>query len=140
MDDVTNVTLMLFADKPLGSSFPYRDAVPTLIIRCQKRKTELYVITHTPVKTSYDSDYDALGSRIRTRFDGGKPASEYWSESTDHSAVFAPNPISLARKLSRTKRWLVEFTPYDAAPVSTNFHTEGLDSVLGKVATTCKWK
>jgi len=56
MDDVTNVTLMLLANDPLNLPFPYRDAVPSLVIRCEKRKTELYVITHTPVETSRGSD------------------------------------------------------------------------------------
>jgi hypothetical protein len=140
MDDVTNVDLGLSSDEPLNLAFPYNDRFAQLIIRCRKRKTDLYVVTHTPVKTSYGSDYDELGSRIRTRFDGSPPQADYWSESTDHSAVFAPNPIALARRLSHTKQWLVEFTPYDAAPVTTNFHTEGLAGVLDRVAHACKWK
>lgn len=140
MDDVTNVSLMLLANDRLNLPFPYNDAVPSLVIRCQKRKTDLFVVTHTPVETSHDGDYNELGSKIRARFDGSPPSTSYWSESTDHSAVFAPNPIALARKLSGTKEWLVEFTPFDAGPVTTIFDTDGLAGVLNQVAAACNWK
>jgi hypothetical protein len=140
MDDVTNVSLMLQADEPLKISFPYRGEVPALVIRCAKRKTDLFLITHTPVESSHGSDYEDLGSKIRMRFDRGPPSASYWSESTDHAAVFAPNPIAFARKLSKAKVWLVEFTPFDAGPVTSSFQTDGLANVLGQVATACKWK
>ena len=54
--------------------------------------------------------------------------------------MFAPNPIALARKLSGTKEWLVEFTPFDAGPVTTIFDTDGLAGVLNQVAAACNWK
>ena len=139
MDDVTNVTLVLQADEPLALDFPYQDSYATLVVRCRKNKTDLYVVTHVPVKTSYDSDYEQLGSYVRFRFDGGKPEGEYWSEATDNEAVFAPSPISFARRLTRTKQFVFEFTPYDAASISVIFTTGGLDIALPKVAKACHW-
>jgi hypothetical protein len=86
-----------------------------------------------------DSSTDKMDD-VTTRFDGGPPAASYWSESTDHEAVFSPNPIALARKLSKTKLWLVEFTPFETGPVTTSFQTEGLAAILDQVASACKWK
>ncbi len=140
MDDVQNVTLSLSASESPRLAFPYNDEATELVIRCRKNKTDLYVVTHVPVKTSYDDDFDDIGSRVRYRFDGGKPTASYWSESTDHSAVFSPDPITLSKRLAGTKTWIFEFTPYDAASVTATFSTDGLASILPRVAGACRWK
>ncbi len=140
MDDVTNVTLGLGANEPLGLDFPYRDDYAALVIRCRKGKTDAYVVTHVPVKTNYSSDYDELGSFVRMRFNDEKPVGEYWSQSTDHSAVFAPSPISFAQRIAKGDRLVFEFTPFDAAATSVTFSTKGLSAVLPKVATACHWE
>jgi hypothetical protein len=140
MDNVTNVTLQLESNAPLDLAFPYSGHYASLVIRCRKGKTDLYVHTETPVKTSYDSDYDDLGSHIRYRIDGGKPTGEYWSEATDNEAVFSPNPISLARRLAKAKIVLFEFTPFDAASTTVSFDVNGLQAVLPRLAEACHWK
>ena len=140
MDDVTNVTLSLMSESSLPLPFPYNDESAFLLIRCKKRRTELYVVTQVPVQTSYDGDFDELGSLVRYRFDGGKPNTAYWSESTDHKAVFSDAPVALARKLAKTQEWVFEFTPFDAGSVTVSFRTTGLEAVLPKVAQACNWK
>jgi hypothetical protein len=140
MDDVTNVTATLVASESPHLAFPYNDDETMLSIRCKKNQTDLLVATHTGVKTSYSSDYDDLGSHVRYRFDGGKPIGEYWTESTSHTAVFAPNPVALARRLAKTNEWIFEFTPYDTGPVSATFRPQGLEVVLPKIASACHWK
>lgn len=140
MDDVTNVDLSLTASQSPSLPFPYNDTEATLYIRCRKNETDLFVVTHVPVTTSYGGDYEDLGSRVRYRFDGGKPIASYWSEATDHSAVFAPEPVTLAKKLAKTTEWIFEFTPYDAASVSATFHPKGLTEVLPNVSKACHWR
>ena len=140
MDEITNVYLDLSADGPLNLPFPYNDDIPMLVIRCKNNHTDLYVVTHTPVETVHDEDYNELGAKVRYRFDGSKPTPAYWSESTDRRAIFAPDPTVLAKRLSHTSQWLFEFTPFESVAMTATFHTGGLSNVLPKVATACHWK
>ena len=137
MDGVTNVTLMLTSDDVLPLAFPHNDRYGRLVIRCKQRKTDLYVVTETPVQSNY-GEFDE--SDIRYRFDDGKPLHATFSESTDHSAIFAPSPVHLAKRLATARTWLVEFTPYDAAPVTVSFSLEGLAKALPKVGAACGWQ
>lgn len=137
MDGVTNVTLMLMSDDVLPLAFPYNDRYGRLVIRCKQRKTDLYVVTQTPVRSNY-GEFDE--SDIRYRFDDGKPIHATFSESTDNSAIFAPSPVHLAKRLASAKKWLVEFTPYDAGPVTVSFSLDGLAGALPKVSAACGWQ
>lgn len=137
MDKVRNVTLMLRSDEPMELAFPYNDKYASLVIRCKKQSTDFYIVTETPVHSVYG---EFSSTRIRYRFDEEKPVSSTFSESTDHSAVFAPSPISLARRLAKATSWTFEFTPYDAGPTSVTFSVSGLAQALPKVSSACGWK
>jgi hypothetical protein len=133
------VTLRLDANAPMEFSFPYEGRTAALLIRCNAGKTELAVIVHAQLQPQYDENYDS-SPRVRYRFDGRAPVAARWTESTSGAAVFAPQPVALARRLARTSEWKFQFTPFQHAPVTTTFRTEGLAAVLPHVAKSCGWK
>jgi hypothetical protein len=109
---------------------------PNLVLRCQEGKTNVYVVTGMAANVEYGTD----GHTVRLRFDDGKPTTQYWSESTDHEALFAPNPTQLAKQLLKVKTLTFQFTPFNASPAVVRFNLEGLGPHLEKVANACGWQ
>jgi type VI secretion system protein VasI len=109
---------------------------PSLIVRCQERKTEAYIVTGTAANVEYDTD----SHTVRLRFDDGKPITQHWSASTDDKALFAPNAIEFAKNLVGSKLLTFEFTPFNANPAVVHFRLEGLAPYLQKAAAACGWQ
>lgn len=109
---------------------------PSLIVRCQERKTETYIVTGTAATVEYDTD----NHTVRLRFDDGKPITQHWSASTDDKALFAPNAIEFAKSLAGSKSLTFEFTPFNANPAVVHFRLEGLAPYLQKAARACGWQ
>lgn len=108
---------------------------PSLVIRCQENKTEVYVVTGTAASVEYGADTHT----VRLRFDEGKPITQHWSASTDSKALFAPHAIPLAKQLDNHSRFTFEFTPFNANPAIAVFELDGIDKHIGKVKSTCRW-
>jgi len=102
----------------------------TLFIRCSQHKTEAFVNTDTIV--------DNEGVRIR--FDDFSPVRQSWSKSTDHKALFAPDAVTFARDLTKARKFLFEFTPFEERERTITFEVSGLDGKLQKIAETCDWE
>jgi hypothetical protein len=102
----------------------------TLFIRCSEHKTEAFVNTDTIV--------DNEGVRIR--FDDSSPVRQSWSKSTDHKALFAPDAVTLARDLTKARKFLFEFTPFEERERTISFEVSGLEGKLRKIAETCDWE
>jgi len=102
----------------------------TLIIRCSEHKTDAFVNTDTVV--------DNKGVRIR--FDDSSPERQFWSESTDHRAIFAPDAVTFARALTKARKLLFEFTPFEERARTVSFEVSGLDGKLQKIAAACDWE
>jgi hypothetical protein len=100
-----------------------------LIIRCKQRKTELYVRTDHIIDNAW----------VRIKFDDSPPSRESWSESSGNDAVFARDPIGIARKLVKSKRFLVEYHPFQRTPETEEFDVRGLGEVIGEISTACNW-
>jgi hypothetical protein len=106
---------------------------PSLVIRCQERKMDVYV--NTGMQASIEGDLDQHTARIRI---DDKPAfKQWWSESTDKNALFAPSPRPLARSLAKGRIMLFEFVPFQASPATTKFDLHGLNELLPKVEAAC---
>lgn len=101
----------------------------TLGIRCARGKTELAVTT--------DDVVDNGGVRIK--LDDGKPQRQVWSEAENHSGLFAPDPIGLARQLTTADSLLIEYKPFQRPPTTIEFKVAGLGEKLGAVAEPCRW-
>lgn len=109
---------------------------PRLAIRCRENKTDVYVHTQTAAQPELGL-YDR--ARVRLRFDDGTPQRQVWTESTDDAALFAPNPIALARRIANAKSLRFEFTPFNAPPAIVTFSLDGAETRILRVADACGW-
>jgi hypothetical protein len=135
MDSSTRVMFSHLASGAVSGWLEH--TTPILYVRCQEHKTAVLVRTGLSASVEYGLFREHT---VRLRLDDGKPRREEWSESTDGKALFAPNPVLLARRLATAKTFKFEFTPYNASPQVAEFHVEGFNRHLGKVAKACGWK
>jgi len=140
MDDSKTVVLALDAEGQIQG--PLGAVRPSLIIRCEEKRTSIYVVTGMAASVEEDSEG---GSRdyhtVRTRLDDAPASTEpYWSESTDHKALFTQyESIGFAKKLAEAQTFTFQFTPFDGSPQVARFDLRGLDVRLHKVAEACGW-
>ena len=89
-----------------------------IIIRFRGKSLDAYVATPEIV-----DDEDAP---VRVRFDDGKPISQVWSRSKDYRAVFSPDPRWFVSKLQASKKFYIEYHPYEKVPETLSFDVAGL--------------
>jgi hypothetical protein len=89
-----------------------------IIIRFRGKSLDAYVTTPEIV-----DDEDAP---VRVRFDDGKPIGQVWSRSKDYRAVFSPDPRWLVAKLQTSKKFYIEYHPYEKVPETLSFDVAGL--------------
>jgi len=130
-------TVILSLDSPDSVEGWLESAKPSLVIRCLEHKTSVYIVTGMgaqPVQGAYD-EYS-----VEVRFDEEKPATQWWTQSTDSKALFATNTIALARRLAKANRLRFRFPPFNASPAIATFDLRGLDRLLPKVTQACSWR
>jgi hypothetical protein len=133
MDSSSTVRLALDSDNQIRAWLGEKQ--PTLIIQCRERQSAVYVVTGT----SASVESGRSNHTVRIRLDSSSPRTQYWVESTDNTALFAPNPIYFARQLSKARTLTFEFTPFNASPAVAVFDLNDLSSHLGSVAEACSW-
>jgi Type VI secretion system VasI, EvfG, VC_A0118 len=133
MDSTKRVVLSNDAENEINVWLGSKRA--TLILRCQERKTNAYVLTGSAASVEYGTD----SHTVRLRFDDANPVTQHWSESTDREALFAPNAVRLAKQIANAKKLTFEFTPFNASPAVVYFKVEGLRAHLGKLSGACGW-
>lgn len=134
MDDSRRVELVSKALESIQLRF--RSTTPQLVIRCAEHKTDVFVVTGGAAAVeSRNLDH----ATVRLRIDTLPAMRENWGESTDNKALFAPNPIALARRLAKGRVLLFEFTPFNASPTSTRFDLTELSDLITEVSTACGW-
>jgi type VI secretion system protein VasI len=134
MDDSPSVTLTLEAENRISGWL--QNETPRLQIRCRENKTDLYVWTGMAANPELGLYNEHT---VRIRVDATTPTTQRWSQSTNNEALFAPQPIALARRLVAGERLVFEFTPFNAGRAVAEFDIRGLRPGLREVATTCKW-
>lgn len=87
-----------------------------IVIRFRGKRLEVYV------KTPQMAD----DSSVRIRFDDGKPSSQTWSRSESYGALFAPDPRGLVAKLQGSRKFYLEYHPYQKVPETLTFDVAGL--------------
>lgn len=131
-DDSSTVVLSLDAERPIeGFLESYR---PTLILRCQERQIEAYVVTGMAADVEA-GNFD--GATVRIRLDDAAAETLNTGRSTDDKALFFENAPQLINRLAQADRLLFSFTPYNASPAETSFDLRGLDEVLPQLRTAC---
>lgn len=109
---------------------------PTLVLRCRENKTDVIFNADTNFNPVY-GEYNKAS--IRYRLDDKKAQSQYWSESTDGDAVFAPQAISLLKSMRGAETLKIEFIPFNENPATVEFDLRGLEPHLNEIAKTCGW-
>lgn len=134
MDDSQTVILAKRAENEIGTWLS--KVRPGILIRCLEGKTQFYMVTESAAQPELGK-YNK--HTVEVRIDDRKPYRELWSQSTDSKSLFAPNALALTRELSRAKRLLIRFTPFNAQPTTAEFDVTGLAAVLPQLASACKW-
>lgn len=135
MDDSSGVVFTLDANNRIEGWLSRQK--PTLIIRCQEKKSEAYIVTGMPASVETG---ELNRHTVQIRFDDAKAQAQSWSQSTDSKALFSPAPIPFIRQVAAAKLLRFGFIPFNASPVIAEFDTTGFDKHLEEIATTCAWK
>lgn len=135
LDDSKTTIASLAADE--GTS--RFDGPVNFIARCQSNKTEVYVVWHDYLGDDSRSVYEEW-KHVEVRVGDEKSQRQRWGVSTDKEATFAPNAISLLRKMAKEKRMVMQTTPYNEAPKTAVFDLTGAEKAINQVAATCNWK
>lgn len=135
MDDSHQISLHLSAEAPIDGWLAHE--TPSLILRCKEHKTDLYIVTNMAAQPEYGS---LEAHTVRIRLDDGAAREQEWTESTDDKALFAPEPIALARRMARASRLRFQFTPFNASSQTAEFNLTGLMKILPRLASTCGWR
>lgn len=135
LDDSKTTIASLAADE--GTS--RFDGPVNFIARCQSNKTQVYVVWHDYLGDDSRSVYEDW-KHVEVRVGDEKSQRQRWSVSTDSQATFAPNAISLLRKMAKEKRMVMQTTPYNEPPTTAVFDLTGAEKAINQVAATCNWE
>ncbi|HEK2751515.1 TPA: hypothetical protein SMT72_003554 [Proteus mirabilis] len=131
LDDTETVILSVDGDSAINTSL-LGASIPTLIVRCQNNKTQLYVVWGAylgidDIKVSY-------------RIDKNKAITNWWSISTNNkSSFYNGNTISFIKSMFNKNNLFMQLTPYGENPVNVNFNITGLESKIKPLRNSCGW-
>lgn len=150
MNDKPIVTATLRANIPAEGWLV--KATPMLVVRCQTPLEAVHMDERLPFQPGLDV-YIATGMpasvengegihTIHVRFDDDKSRGWGTHESNDKKALFiapafATQMILTDELLLKSKRMLVQFTPFNATPVIIQFDTEGFEKHASSVLAAC---
>lgn len=134
IDDSQTVTLMLYAESSI-SGWPSKQYDPSLILRCQEKRTDIFVVTGM----SPDVEYGTLGATVLLRIDKNPAYKLHSSKSTDGEALFLPSAVVQIKKLMSGRELYFQFTPFNSSPQSTVFKIAGLNESIKPLRSACKW-
>jgi hypothetical protein len=133
-DGSKTISFELAASKDLGVWM--KSVRPVLVVRCLSRTTEVFVATDSAASIEQQ-----FGSHtVHIQFDDAQPVAESWSDSVSSQELYAPDGVTLARRLARARTVRFGFTPYNSAPVVAEFDVTGSEQIVGLVAGTCGWR
>jgi type VI secretion system protein VasI len=135
VDDSKTVSLSVTAESSIQGWL--KRYTPDLFIRCQQRKTEVFIVTGMAPNVEYGMHDQAT---VTLRFDKAPAVKYVANKSTDGEALFLPNAISLIRTMLKSKRMLFHFTPFNSNPQETEFDLTGLDKTIAPLQEACGWK
>ncbi len=89
----------------------------SIFIRFRGKRLDAYVTT--PEMVGHDD------TSVRVRFDDGKPISQVWSRSEDYHGLFSPDARWFVAKLQKSKKFYIEYHPYEKVPETLSFDVAG---------------
>jgi Type VI secretion system VasI, EvfG, VC_A0118 len=110
-----------------------KSSVPTLTIQCSKKKASVYIETGMPLEvTPVDQQ------TVKIQHDEAKPFPQRWREITNATlAASARDSVLLIKQLARSRKFTLEFTPFNSAPAQAEFDVAGLEAYLPQFSRMC---
>jgi len=112
----------------------YKSRIPALAIRCEPGTTSLLFDGGRVLEDTGDGSSVLL----RIKYDDAPPRRVFGSPSTNYHGAFIRTPAWHIRSLLKAKRALVEFTPFQQAPIIAEFDVSGLDQHLPLLKKHCR--
>ncbi len=131
-DDSRSVYLSLVADNSIEGWLT--TATPKLIVRCQERELDVYIITG--VTADIESGLDDAAT-FRIRFDKEEATEIVLGESTDGEAYFFYDGAETIDSVLRHETLVAGFTPFNGSPQTMTFDVRGLAGVIGPLWDEC---
>ena len=111
-------------------------ARPTLVVRCDAGRMQMFVYTASAIQMeAVDENHT-----VRISFDGQPEATERWADSSEHDALFAPDPAAFAQRVGTASTLKFSYTPHNAPRAVAEFQTSGLNDLIGPAAKHCGLK
>jgi len=125
----TSVTLSLQAQHEVKGW--QKGAVPVLTLQCENGKAAVYVQTGLPLEvTMVDKQI------VRVRLDDNDFVSQRWRE-VNNAVVSPRDAAAMIGQLARSRKFVLEFTPFSSPPVQAEFAVEGLSDYLPLLEGAC---
>ena len=107
---------------------------PELMFQCDKKGIRLWLTMDTSL--AYGGAYGV--AKVRARIDGGKPATESWTESSSHGTYGAPGSPKYLAALTKAKLVEFEVTPHNSGPVTIAFDLTDFPLAVADFNLRCK--
>lgn len=101
---------------------------PTLLLRCTKRKLDVYFTTD-----AYVSDAQSL----MVRRDKNPPQKWWGNEGAGGRSIFFSKPRNFLQSLAGVEQLVVQYRPYNKMPSELVFEIAGFDHVAEELKTAC---
>jgi hypothetical protein len=109
------------------------DGAGAMIARCSSAvKLDVYIDFDKFVES------DDGRSAVRVKFNDAQPLRQTWGESSDHNALFSPNPASLLAEIKRSDKFMIEHKRFHGGAEVTEFDTRSFREGIDKLSGACK--
>ena len=119
IDDSPTVILSLQSDDQIAGRFGGQTYL-SLLIRCMEQKTDVLVHFGGHFMSSIEG-----GGLITYRIDRRPAQTASFSESTNHEALFAPQPIAFVKSLLEAKQLVIRAQPFSESDITAQFTVAG---------------
>lgn len=134
IDDSRNVYMQLSADVGVSQG-RYKNAKPTLLLRCMENRTSLYI--------TYSIFLGSDNTMVTTRIDSESAETKKWSISSDHYSVGlwdGQSAVPFIKKMLGKKNLVVRIVPYSESAITASFTLQGMATGIKELSDVCGWK
>ncbi len=109
---------------------------PMLVVRCDAGRMQTFVYTSSAIQMEAQDENHS----VRISFDDEPEVTERWPDSSDHDALFAPDAVAFARRVTAARTLRFGYTPHNSQKAVAEFHVTGLAELIQPAAKQCGWK
>ena len=128
MTGKTNHLQFFFSETKVPNSIGMQEAAE-IYVRCDGGKPmDIFISTPT---------FNADNRRVQVRWNQGEATPDYWTESSDSTAFFAPQPESFLKRMIQSNRLVFGWEPYQSADLAVAFNLTSQRADLKRMAKLC---